>query len=518
MNLVNSDKFFGSKKNSFFAAVALLFWILRIPQTIPRLDFDRGVYVSSAERLLAGDKLYSEIFETKDPIFIWQIAFGRMLSPLMDIVLENFWVLLASCSIYWLSRFHNFPTYISIFLGFIICPAIVTGINYYPGYSHLPGVAILFLIIAFLTNKSYFWSALFTGLLFFLKIMLFPIAFMLIIYVQVFRGTKLSLFHLTIGGAIGIICPVLILLSRGEFIPYLEMIMFNRAYVDEYLYPSWPKPFAHFLMTKTANSLFLICMVIVILVYAWFKTKSQLNTIFSGHKLKKLYSIVRFNSFQQFDDLIYTFITLVSSLSIIMLTGLWWHHNQIFAIPGICSFILLVQIFSRFDDKHALFIVALLTILTLGVTGINLERVSSSTMSTKSSISELTSLSPEARALLQLGKASGYARIGTNDDNGHAYGLRNWELTCRVFQIYPIYPRAMENFLKETLDCLPKAEVIIVSSEAQKWFEERVYGQGYWNEFVDQVDILIENGFYCSEVFEVLRCLNKNIFEEADLS
>ena len=68
------------EKKHFYALFAVLLWILRIPLTIPSLSADRGVYVSSAERLLAGDKLYSEIFEAKDPIFIWQINCSQILT------------------------------------------------------------------------------------------------------------------------------------------------------------------------------------------------------------------------------------------------------------------------------------------------------------------------------------------------------------------------------------------------------------------------------------------------------
>ena len=510
MSIAGAYKFFDSNKNSFFAVIALFLWILRIPQTIPTLSLDRGVYVSSAERLLAGDKLYAEIFEAKDPIFIWQIALGRALSPLMDVVLENLWVFLASYSIYWLSKFHNFPTHVAIFIGFILSPIIITGVNYRPGYSHLPGIAVVFLIVVFLMNKSHFWAAFFAGLLLFLKIMLFPIAFLLIMYVQVFRGTKRTFYQFAIGATVGLILPVLILLIRGEFLSYLEILKFNQTYVDEALYTSWPKPIAHFLMTKTPNSLFLIFMVFMILVYALLNKRSKLNIALSKNKWKQFHSIIRFNDPKQLDILVYTFISLISSLFIIMLTGLWWHHNQIFAIPVICSFILLTQIFRKLENINLLFIFTVLAVLTIGVTGINLERVLPSPTSAKSSLNELTSLSAESMALLQLGKPIGYARIGTNDDNGHAYGLRNWRLTCRVFQIYPIYPRAMEQFLEETLSCLPNANVIIVSPEAQKWFAEKTYSQDSWQEFINQVDFLLEKEFICSQVFGVLRCLNKN--------
>lgn len=512
MALMSAYKFFDLNKNLFFSVVALILWIVRIPQTIPTLGLDRGVYVSSAERLLAGDKLYAEIFEAKDPIFIWQIAFGRALSPLMDIVFENLWVLLASYAIFWLSKLNDFPIYVAIFIGFIISPIILTGVNYRPGYSHLPGVAVLFLIVALLTNKTYFWAALLAGLLFFLKIMLFPVAFLFIAYAQISRGKKRTLFQIAIGMTAGLMFPVSILLIRGEFIPYLEILKFNRAYVDEPLYMSWPKPISHFLMTKTTNSVFFICMVLAILIYAWFKIRSQLNFTAPGNNLRRMYSIIRINNFQQLDNLIFTFIALISSLFIIMLTGLWWHHNQIFAIPIILSFMLLTQVLKSSEIVGSLVVFTILAILTVGVTGFNSANVLPTPKNVKSSIDDLTSLSTEARALLQLGKAGSYARIGTNDDNGHAYGLRDWKLTCRVFQIYPIYPRAMEKFLKETLSCLPNAEVIIVSPEAQKWFLDEAYNQVYWLEFIDQVDELLKNQFYCSEFFEVLRCLNKMDF------
>ena len=49
---------------------------------------DRGIFVSIAERLLAGDKLYVDVWENKDPIFYYMISLGRVFSPYADVVLE----------------------------------------------------------------------------------------------------------------------------------------------------------------------------------------------------------------------------------------------------------------------------------------------------------------------------------------------------------------------------------------------------------------------------------------------
>jgi hypothetical protein len=486
------------KEDLFFASFAVFLWVLRIPLTIPSLNADRGVYVSSAERLLAGNKLYAEVFEAKDPIFIWQIAFGRFFSPLMDIVLENFWIFLASCSIYWLSRYSKLPNHICIFLGFVISPVILTGLNYYPGYSHLPGIAVVFLTTVCLVKKSYFCAGLASALLFFLKIMLFPIVFFLILYVQVFHGNKGSFSKLALGTTTGALIPFLILYSRGEFYSYLDILFFNRTVSAENLYTKWPSPIAHFLMTRTSNSIFLICSVAFILFCV----------LLYNHKMKNYR--LSFRNFDKFNLWFYASISLSSSLLIIMLTGMWWHHNQILAIPAILSLIVLAQTFESLVKKHTLIIVAISVLLTIGFTGLRSMNVVPSLKNAQISINELTVLSPEARVLLAIGKTGNYARIGTNDDRGHAYGLRNWELVCRVYQIYPIYPKAMKKYLEETLSCLPKAEVILVSPEAQRWLLLKTKNSEYMKEFSDQVNVILKNNYDCRNIFGVLRCVIRN--------
>lgn len=486
------------EKKYFYSLFAVLLWVLRIPITIPSLSADRGVYVSSAERLLAGDKLYSEIFEAKDPIFIWQIALGRLFSPIMDIVLENFWIFLASYSIYWLSRFFKLSTHISIFLGFILSPVILTGINYYPGYSHLPGIAVVFITTILLAKKSYFCAGLISVLLFSLKIMLVPIVFFLILYVQIFHGNKRSFFRIALGATTGASIFFSVLGLRGELYSYLDILSFNRIASTENMYINWPSPIAHFLMTRTANSVFLICVVIVILFYTLLNIVNTKNAKLS------------IKNFDKLDLWFYTSISLSSSLLIIMLTGMWQHHNQILAIPAIFALMILSKVYESLASKKSLIIIAASILLTIGFTGLRLSEVFPSFKNAQVSISKLISVSPEASALLALSKAGSYARIGTNDDSGHAYGLQDWKLVCRVYQIYPIYPKAIEKYLKETLNCLPDAAVIIVSPEAQKWLSFEVKTHGYMNEFINQVNVMLENNYDCGIIFGILRCVSSD--------
>jgi hypothetical protein len=193
-----------------------------------------------------------------------------------------------------------------------------------------------------------------------------------------------------------------------------------------------------------------------------------------------------------------------------MITGMWQHHNQILAIPAILSLMILAQIFESLVKKKSLIIISVSILLTIGFTGLKSTYLFPSFKSAQVSISKLSSLSPEARALLALGKTGNYARIGTNDDYGHAYGLREWKLVCRVYQIYPIYPKAMEPYLKETLNCLPNAQVIIISPDAQKWLSLVVKYHGYMKEFIDQVNIILKNKYDCRIIFGISRCVIRN--------
>lgn len=52
----------------------LIAWIAIVPNIIPDRNSDRGIFVSVAERLLAGDILYKEVLDNKEPLFYYFVA------------------------------------------------------------------------------------------------------------------------------------------------------------------------------------------------------------------------------------------------------------------------------------------------------------------------------------------------------------------------------------------------------------------------------------------------------------
>lgn len=46
-----------------------LIWLALLPRIVPVPRADRGIFVSVAERLIAGDVLYRDVWDNKDPLF-----------------------------------------------------------------------------------------------------------------------------------------------------------------------------------------------------------------------------------------------------------------------------------------------------------------------------------------------------------------------------------------------------------------------------------------------------------------
>ena len=103
------------------ACVAIA-WIITLPRLVPSTFGDHGTFISVAERLLAGDRLYVDVWDNKDPFFFVALALGRTVSPLGDIALEAFWVLVASWSTLLMARSAGADRRLALATGFGAIP------------------------------------------------------------------------------------------------------------------------------------------------------------------------------------------------------------------------------------------------------------------------------------------------------------------------------------------------------------------------------------------------------------
>ena len=108
----------------------------------------------------------------------------------------------------------------------------------------------------------------------------------------------------------------------------------------------------------------------------------------------------------------------------------------------------------------------------------------------KERISLLGSLSPEAQRLLATGSSGSYARLGRGfDDQGHAFGLRRWNLVCPRFHQYL---SDSERDLAEVLACASSVPMLIVAESLSP-----MKGEPIWNHFVGNVEDLIRSSYAC---------------------
>ena len=289
----------------------------------------------------------------------------------------------------------------------------------------------------------------------------------------------------------GAVIPVAALLMRGEFWGYIQNFRFNLIYANENLYPSWPQPIAHILKSSNSISFSLSLLVILILIVEF-------------SRLRK----VNFSENQPSDWilLVVTFASFIASYIVLSLTGLWDHHNQILYIPALLSII----IFSKFaelifQDKPNL-VILVTVILAVILAGPKPSTLLVAYSEMKQELSSLSSLSPEASAILSVSRTGKYARIGTNDDQGHAYGLRNLKLVCPYFHLYPLAPISEKTFFKKTLDCLPNADTIIISSTFSPMLNIGNVDNNPWKIFISNVAQLLESKYSCKKVNEVTVC------------
>lgn len=171
---------------------------------------------------------------------------------------------------------------------------------------------------------------------------------------------------------------------------------------------------------------------------------------------------------------------------------MWNHHNQILYVPAaLVAISLAPRLVTALNQSKAVLAVLLVVCFSLLLGGVtNLEAYTGNPFHTwADKISALSSVSPETRRLLAQDASGSYARLGKNDDEGHAAGLDKWTLVCPKFHQYPF---DSQESLDRVLACIPSASTLIVENSLAK--EE---GWPAWNVFVGKVEELISSSYQC---------------------
>lgn len=438
-------------------------WALVLLRAVPGVQWDRGVFVSTAERLLAGDRLYGDVWDNKDPLFYYTLALGRTVSPLMDVTLEYAWLALACAGVVALARWLRCDTATGVLAGLIVAPVILTGAFYLPGLTHLPGTAVALLALAATAHRRYTLAGVLLGILAFLKVVYVPLAVAMLAVVVIRRLAWRGAAAMTAGFAFtaGIVTAVLQI--RGELGGYVAMLRANVTYAQGPLTGSALDVSGHLGRVMSAGAIGVVVTVTVILVLD--RTLAR-DSVWAP-----------------------TVAALVAAMLTLAVTGVWPHHAQILYVPAVLAgLIVVVRLGQKLDPRRPVTIAVCVLVAVL-LAGASTPLISPSLRDARTTMASLTAVPPETAGLEALAAGGGYARVGQNDDAGHAVGLRGRDLVCPRFHQYPF---ESADVLAETLVCLPHADVIVVSPLATP-----VPDAPAWNRFIEQVERILVEGYSC---------------------
>ena len=65
---------FLNRMGALTTGLILCFWLFTVLRSIPVPAVDYGMFVTVAERLKAGDRLYVDVYENKDPFFHYTLG------------------------------------------------------------------------------------------------------------------------------------------------------------------------------------------------------------------------------------------------------------------------------------------------------------------------------------------------------------------------------------------------------------------------------------------------------------
>ena len=445
-------------------------WVLTIARAIPVRDGDRGIFASMAERLAAGDTLYVDAWDNKEPLFYLTLAAGRLVSPYMDVAIELAWLAASAVAIYAVLRTAAVGRPMSALVGLGMAPLILTGGDYTAGFSHLPGTAILLGTYALLVRGRPGLAGALLPVLAAFKVIMLPMALALFVVQFAIHRDRRELVRSLVGAGISAVVLALILIVRGEFTGYISLLISNVSYSqssisDAYQLPIWK----HIEPVMQGPAMATVAGIIAILALTWLLARDAARSLWWT-----------------------TASTLVLAVLITAATGLWSHHAQIFFGPAALALALLVASFPAIQRPLASAIVLVLAAMVVLSGAPSLRTVVDTGLSASARWRDLARTATATQDLLAMAPAgSTYARLGKNTDDSHAQGLRDYRLQCHQFVQYTYD-------LPSTLDlipgCLPGVDYVIVDKGLVPQ-----PGADLWNRFVARSEEALAAGFTCEQ-------------------
>ena len=468
------------------ACALVLGFVLVLLRGEPFVRSDPGVFTSVAARLLEGDRLYTEVFDNKDPLFFYSYAAalwaGGWRGPFL---LDAVWLAVAAVSMGLLVRELRAPR-AAVLVAFVAYPLALTAEWYLVGMSLLGALAVAPLVpLLWLRGWYAAAGAALVGAML-LKLNLAPLVAAPLVALLALRLPDAPRVRSALRGAVGVGCAVLVaaavLALRGELRGYLDAVAYNVHYADartqsegafgptldhlriatDFFYEAgrWQLP---------AAILFLAAFVAVGFVALTRGSKNERALVAMAAA------------------------TLVGGFAVVALTAYGVEHLQLLAYPVTLTLGAMIwRADAMLGSRWSLVAAGGVAFFALWTTF----KVSEGTQ-----ISTLWSDRPVSPGAIALERARtrlfpderriGYMVFGSNSEGGHAAFIDDaFVLECRYFHLYLFSVR--EQF-DETLDCArrERPELILVTLG----FFDQYDGAPEWTGFVRDAKALLDDDY-----------------------
>jgi hypothetical protein len=482
-----------TRRAILFAAI-ILFACCLGARLIPQPLSDRGIFISVAERLLSGDKLYADVYDNKDPLFYYMVALQRLAGPLTEYLFELSMVVLSGTCAYLIASGLSVSISAAALVGCVAIPLVSTGPFYYAGDTQLPATALALLACGLFMRNRPLAAGIVMSMIVFTKLIVAPLPVVFCVTYAWIKETPSAMLGLAKRVALGFVSFTLVFLLflhlRDGLRPFIDTQILNVQYsrsnlVDNSgLVSSVATHFYTMFLSGRRN----VTLALSATACAIGLLVTMRRTALGIEWLAFSYSVI---------------VTLVCSVLVLAVTGLWNRHVQtMYFVDSLIIICVTGLVLDRLRSKLvASGAIVLLSALLSGSTDVR--DYLADPREFRQKLLAIRVPSDETLGLIRETGPAGYARIGLNDDNGHAFLLTKYHLVCRDFHQYYFYDKER---LARILNCAARAPFLIVSGSVSKWdtapewlppYSNRESLTKTWNEYVDNVEAMLSRDFSC---------------------
>jgi len=338
-------------------------------------------------------------------------------------------------------------------------------------------------------RRHYILAGAILGILLFTKITLFPVALIMFSMVLMTPSVRRCI-HAAVRGLTGfclmIISFLTLLAIRDEFVPYFDALLSNIEYSQALRSGSFVEGILERIVQTFSLQAQIVFVSIISFLALSMAVKESKKTLIPKTRAHLELAVLA---------------GLLTALGVLAVTAQWPHHWALLALPAslvpiiIASRIMSPDYWQKPFPYIALFGIAIM-LAGIPQPAETLEKL----LNVRGNYSAVTSMSLDGQLIAETGGNSSYARVGQGDDSGHAFGLRDWTLSCPRFHQYWW---ESERVLNETLSCLDTTQVILVAPSARDDFETNPA----WSRYLLGVEQILKDSFSCNLTQSYRVCL-----------